>query len=168
MKVAPGFIFFTLVGVLLSSCGLLKKKPQVVRNESDTRLAGRIQSVNKTDRFVLIRRYGLWRVKEGQVVVSRGDDGRTSNLIPTGEKLGEHVAADIRSGDVEIGDSVYIRQVVKPRESQPTVSTLTPATPTPNPDLNPVNPPTPIKLFPANPVETLPQPTIPEIPADRL
>ncbi len=78
--------------------------------ENHVRLAGRVQRVNEHSRFVLIRRYGVWRVSDNEVVESRGD-GRTASLQPTGERLGEHVAADIRSGKVEVGDAVYIRRL---------------------------------------------------------
>ncbi len=96
--------------VVLPSCGLLKKKPRLVEVNRNIRLAGRVQQVDKVAKFVLIRRYGPWRVGEGEVVESRGD-GRTASLQPTGERLGEYVAADIRSGGVESGDGVYIRKV---------------------------------------------------------
>lgn len=83
------------------------------------RLAGRVYKVDEESKFVLIRRYGPWRVDESEAVESRGE-GRTANLLPTGERLGEHVAADIRSGNVEVGDGVYIRKIEgaqKPRLS---------------------------------------------------
>ena len=86
-----------LAGILLlPSCGLFKKKLKSAPTNPNIRLSGRVQSVNKDAQFVLIRRYGSWKVGDGQVVESRGE-GRTANLMPTGERLGEHVAADIRS-----------------------------------------------------------------------
>lgn len=82
------------------------------------RLAGRIHKVDEVSRFVLIRRYGPWHVNETEFVESRGE-GRTANLLPTGERLGEHVAADIRSGDVKIGDGVYIRKIATSEKPKP-------------------------------------------------
>jgi hypothetical protein len=38
-----------------------------------------------------------------------GNEGRTSNLAATGEKMGQYLAADIRSGVAKVGDSVYYR-----------------------------------------------------------
>ena len=78
------------------------------RNE-DRRLAGRVYQVEEESQFVLIRKYGKWAVLSGETVISQGE-GRTANLFPTGEELGEHVAADIRSGSVKVGDAVYIRK----------------------------------------------------------
>ncbi|MCP5536599.1 MAG: hypothetical protein H7A51_10265 [Akkermansiaceae bacterium] len=103
--------------LLLPGCGLFKKKPKPVEWNRNIRLAGRIHKVDQTSRFVLIRRYGPWRVGSGEVVESRGE-GRTANLLPTGERLGEHVAADIRSGTVEAGDGVYIRKTAPPEKPE--------------------------------------------------
>ena len=96
--------------VLIPGCGWFKKKPKPIELNRNVRLSGRVYKVNQAAGYVLIRRYGPWRVGEGDIVESRGE-GRTSSLLPTGERLGEHVAADIRSGDVEVGDGVYIRKI---------------------------------------------------------
>lgn len=104
--------------IFLSGCGGVGKNPKPVRDNTwDPRLAGRIQKVDQASQFVLIRRYGGWHVTEGEVVESRGE-GRAANLLPTGERLGEHVAADIRSGEVEEGDVVYIRKTMTPRKPE--------------------------------------------------
>ena len=104
------FLFFTfLIAWICCACGDLRKKPAMVSVKKDKRLAGRIDHVNGESDFVLIRKYGKWAVLSGEIVISRGQ-GRTANLLPTGEELGEHVAADIRSGDVQVGDAVYIHK----------------------------------------------------------
>jgi len=154
------FAIVVLVAMLLPSCGWFKKKKPPVA-KPDTRLAGRIQSVNKESKFVLIRRYGRWNVDEGETVESRGGD-RTANLKPTGEKLGEHIAADIRSGDAEVGDAVYIRRTTKKKKPSlltppPTSTPTTPATVVPAPDL-PQNTPESGVSIPKNP------PATPELP----
>ena len=94
----------------------------------NVRLSGRVYKVDKTAGYVLIRRYGLWRVSEGEVVESRGE-GRTSSLLPTGERLGEHVAADIRSGEVAVGDGVYIRKISTSETTESSVKPEKPAQP---------------------------------------
>ena len=123
--------------ILLPSCGLFKKKPKPVEWTRNIRLSGRVHKVDEKSRYVLIRRYGPWHVDEGEVVESRGE-GRTANLLPTGERLGEHVAADIRSGTVEIGDGVYIRKISTTQKPKPSASPESPVNPenTPQPTQN--------------------------------
>jgi hypothetical protein len=70
-------------------------------------LVGRVASVPGEGGFVLIQSYGAWAVPEGETVFARGPDGRSANLLPTGEHLSQFVAADIRSGQVAVGDAVY-------------------------------------------------------------
>ncbi|TAE78863.1 MAG: hypothetical protein EAZ65_09620 [Verrucomicrobia bacterium] len=64
--------------------------------------------------FVLVESYGPWRVPEGGLLSGLGEEGRSSSLIVTGERLGRHLAADVRSGEVMVGDSVYYRPVKDP------------------------------------------------------
>lgn len=104
----PLFFLYLLTWVLSACAGDVKSPYQVPRNE-DRRLAGRVYQVEEESQFVLIRKYGKWAVLNGETVISQGD-GRTANLFPTGEELGEHVAADIRSGSVKVVDAVYIRK----------------------------------------------------------
>jgi hypothetical protein len=111
------------VMMALPGCAWFKKKPEPAKKEAwNKRLAGRVHKVDQASQFVLIRRYGKWYVAEGEVVESRGD-GRTASLLPTGERLGEHVAADIRAGEVAEGDAVYIRRILK--SAEPEYSPLT-------------------------------------------
>lgn len=103
-------LMYSFVGIMfLPGCASLRKKQEPINAPSGKRLAGRVYKIDHVSRFVLIRRYGSWHVGEGDVVESRGE-GRTANLFPSGERLGEHIAADIRSGEVEEGDMVYIRK----------------------------------------------------------
>ena len=69
--------------------------------------------------FVLIESYGPWRVPEGGLLSAAGADGRTANLVVTGEKLGRHAAADLRSGVAKVGDSVYYRPIKDSTEAPP-------------------------------------------------
>lgn len=112
----------------LSSCGLLKKdeatKPTV---EIGDRPVGRVDKVNKAGRYVFIRRYSSLKLDDNDLLESRAEtDGvsRSANLLATGERLGEHVAADIRSGDVRVGDNVYIREIKNSEESNMTLDPL--------------------------------------------
>jgi hypothetical protein len=104
-------LLLALAGVV-SSCSLFKdeeEKPE----KSDTKpsLVGRIASVPEGSGFVLIESYGPWKVPDGGMLSGIGTEGRTANLVATGEKLGQFSAADIRSGVAKVGDSVYYRPI---------------------------------------------------------
>ncbi len=95
---------------LLSSCSLFKDEPvESSGSETKPKLVGRIAHVPADGGFVLIESYGPWRVPDGGLLTGSGSEGRTANLVATGEKLGQHAAADIRSGVAKVGDSVYFR-----------------------------------------------------------
>ena len=127
------------VVLLTASCGLFRKKPKIVLPNTGIRLAGRVERVESTANYVLIRRYGPWRFDpETDIVESRGGTS-TANLLPTGEKLGEHIAADIRSGQVEVGDAVYIRRIKASQNPKPSTEPEKPA-PVKNQVKTPVNP----------------------------
>ena len=113
-KIALGSL---MVFCFLSACGSSPKEVKVEKPIQEIRLAGRVQRVNSSSGFVLIRRYGGWRVGDDEIVESRGE-GRTANLLPSGERLGEHIAADVRSGEVEVGDAVYIRKLLISNEPE--------------------------------------------------
>jgi hypothetical protein len=86
-------------------------RPILTVSKNNLRLAGRVERVERKSGYVLIRRFGAWRYNvTDEVVESHGMD-RTANLLPTEESLGEHVAADIRSGDVQVGDAVFIKKI---------------------------------------------------------
>jgi hypothetical protein len=71
---------------------------------------------------------------EGGLLSSIGSAGRTASLVVTGEKLGKHAAADIRSGAVEVGDPVYHR----PIQASPTLekTAIPPVSSEVNPEKN--------------------------------
>lgn len=75
--------------------------------ESKPRLVGRVASIPTDRTFVLIQSYGKWSVATGSILTTQGQEGRTANLLATGEKLGQYAAADIRTGVLEVGDGVY-------------------------------------------------------------
>ena len=102
----------TLLACLaLVSCswlGLGKKKPAPEPPAPTATLVGRIASIPADHRFVLIQSYGKWSVATGTVLIARGADTRTANLLATGEALGQFAAADVQSGTLEVGDAVFL------------------------------------------------------------
>ena len=107
----------------LSSCSLFKDEEEKP-GESATKpsLVGRVASVQEGSGFVLIESYGPWKVPDGGLLSGIGTEGRTSNLVATGEKLGQYAAADIRSGLAKVGDSVYYRPIADSNEPAPTIA----------------------------------------------
>ena len=83
----------------------MKKQPKT----ETTKLVARVQSRPGGKDFVLLEAYGKWTYVDGVNLYSYGEGGRTAALVTSGEKLGQFVAADLKSGTVEIGDAVYHR-----------------------------------------------------------
>lgn len=106
-----------LAFAFIPSCSWIRdEEPPAAKSETRPELVGRVASVPSGGDFVLIEAYGPWRVPEGGLLSAVGSEGRTSNLVVTGEKLGRHAAADVRSGVAKVGDSVYYRPVKDPSE----------------------------------------------------
>jgi hypothetical protein len=101
------FIIFSLF--CLSSCAdkSTPTPPPTEKKDEDARLIGRIASIHRGDNFVLVQSYGTWNIETGTILATIGPNGRAANLKVTGEKIGQFAAADIQSGTLEIGDSVY-------------------------------------------------------------
>ncbi len=94
--------------LFLSSCADKPvPTPPPTEKKEQARLVGRVASVNKNPDFTLIQSYGTWTIQTGAILATIGLDGRAANLKVTGEKSGQYAAADIQSGTLEIGDSVY-------------------------------------------------------------
>ncbi|KAB2642880.1 MAG: hypothetical protein DVB26_01250 [Verrucomicrobia bacterium] len=104
--------FTTLLACLaLVSCswpGWWKKKPSPQPLPPTATLVGRIASIPADRRFVLIQSYGKWNVATGTTLISRDPDGRSANLLATGETLGQFAAADVQSGSLAVGDAVLL------------------------------------------------------------
>ncbi len=124
----------------LSACAHDRHADDPEDKPGTPRLVGRVASLPADGGFVLIQSYGTWSVPDGEPVFSQGPGGRAANLLPTGERLSQFVAADIRSGQVSVGDGVYTSGT-KPKAANPTAK----------PDEKP--------LAPAKPTETARPPT---------
>lgn len=100
-----------LACLTLVSCAWLgkKKKPAPEAPSTQAKLVGRVASIPADRRFVLIQSYGKWEVQTGSVLVTRGSDDQSANLLFTGESLGQFAAADLQSGTLVVGDAVFFR-----------------------------------------------------------
>ena len=103
---------FGLACLAVVSCAT--KEPEEKPKAEPPRLVGRIASIPADRRFVLIQSFGKWTAEPGAILTTRGADQRSANLLVTGEALGQFAAADLQSGQVELGDAVYSQHIPKP------------------------------------------------------
>lgn len=103
------FLLAPTLFALLAGCATKPEKPKEPAKPvaASPQLVGIVASVPSDKQFVLIRSYGKWDAQTGQILTTRGPEGRVANLRVTGEKLGEFSAADVQAGTAEIGDAVY-------------------------------------------------------------
>jgi hypothetical protein len=107
-----GSAIFGLACLAFVSCAT--KEPEEKPKAEPPRLVGRIASIPPDKRFVLIQSFGKWTAEPGTILTTRGADQRSANLLVTGEALGQFAAADLQSGQVELGDAVYSQHTPKP------------------------------------------------------
>lgn len=109
-------VFVLCVGLLFSSCAEKKKdekKPTDGKKEDTApKLVGRVQSRPGLKDYVLIEAYEKWKLADGVKLFTLAE-GRAASLETSGEKLGDYIAADVKGGDVQVGDAVYFRPDVK-------------------------------------------------------
>lgn len=99
-----------LISFLLISCGI-KTPPDEVEELSkikgpDQIIIGRIASVSKRGKFVLIQKFGTGTLPRGIIYQSRGPDGSTASLRPSGERVRDFFAADLLNGETKKGNAV--------------------------------------------------------------
>jgi len=99
----------TGLAVILAGCATSEKGEEEQQSTKRPVLVGRVASMPKGQDFVLLQSYGAWSVPPGVPVYCVGPEGRLANLLPTGEKMGQFLAADLRDGEVQVGDAVYYR-----------------------------------------------------------
>lgn len=107
------------LSISLSSCFSSKKEAaEKPVSKHELRLIGRIASVPADKRFVLIQSYN-GRPSLGTTLTTRGANQSSANLTVTGESLGQYSAADLQSGNVEVGDAVYEQTLTPPKKAEP-------------------------------------------------
>ena len=178
-----------LLGLALSSCGLLKrdKGPELVKGSENspdgpTYLVGLIELVNPEQRFVLIRTEGKVVVPAGRELVAIDATGAQSKLKVSPEKKQHFLTADITDGQPRVGNLVAYRpgKAVTPPPTpalpaNPDQPSAVSTGPTP-PVLPPPAPAAPAEfLTPAglssgeparpSPIPPQPQPTVPAAPS---
>lgn len=94
---------------LLAGCAGEEEAAEPEPTRSAPRLVGRVASLHAGEGFALIESYGDWRLGEGLLLSSVGDEGQTGTLVTSGERLGRYHAADLKAGRVGVGDLIYSR-----------------------------------------------------------
>ena len=106
MRWSPGIAALAL----LASCAQKPKPeetPQPAPSRDRMELVGRIASVRRDPDFVLVQTYGNWKVEPGTILTTRGTGRRTASLLATSEAISQFAAADVKAGEVAVGDAVY-------------------------------------------------------------
>ena len=132
-------ILISLFAFFAASCAFKSKdkKPEEMEEKEILELIARVQSRPGNKDFVLLEAFGKWTLDDGVNLHVYGENGRTATLVTSGEKLGQFVAADVKSGKVELGDSVYHRKkVMVPKQK----SVAPPANEKPKPSNEPDKP----------------------------
>lgn len=88
--------------------GVNKNKTEEVE-PTLTPVIGRVASLHLDDGFVLVETFGQWTYTQGIRLSSMGDEGRAATLVVSGERMGRYAAADVKAGEIEVGDAVMLR-----------------------------------------------------------
>lgn len=109
-----------VLGCLLAGCAAkTEEEEEETTPQGRVEIVGRVASMPPGRNFVLIQSFGDWRVPEGTILTTRGADERSASLVVTGERLGQFAAADIRAGEVQVGDAVLRLPAVPPPTPEP-------------------------------------------------
>jgi hypothetical protein len=94
------------------ACGVGEDEEPEAPATTAPRLVGRIASVHRSEGFALVENLGNLKLEQGLLLSTRGEERRTATLVVSGERLERFAAADIKSGDVSVGDAVYARPLL--------------------------------------------------------
>ncbi|MCH7227722.1 hypothetical protein [Haloferula sp. A504] len=98
-----------LLCLLLSSCGWFSEEEEEVEEPSGPQLVGRVAAVHADHGFVLVQGFNDLKLGVGLLLTTQGEGDRVGSLMVTGERSGRYSAADIKAGDIEVGDAVFAR-----------------------------------------------------------
>lgn len=101
------FLSFALC-LSLSACGWFSKEEEV-EEPTGPLLVGRIAAVHANHGFVLVQGFNDLKLAGGLLLTTQGEGDRVGSLMVTGERSGRYSAADIKAGDIEVGDAVFAR-----------------------------------------------------------
>lgn len=101
----------------VGGCGLFSDEVEEEEvSKTAPRLVGRVASIHEAEGFVLVENFRSLSLGEGLLLTTRGDDNRAATLVVSGERMGRYAAADLKSGDLVVGDEVYARPLLAAEE----------------------------------------------------
>ena len=103
-------ILLSMLCSFYASCGNTEVTEET-KSPTAPRLVGRIASIHTEDGFALIEGFGDAVLTEGLLLSSRGENERSATMTVSGERMGRFTAADVKNGDIEVGDAVYARRI---------------------------------------------------------
>lgn len=106
------WIYAILAIPLLTGCAKPVETAPLEEVKSD-KLVARVASIHHEEGYALIQRYGRLKLSDDAILYTLSVDGETSNLKVSGERLGQFVAVDIMSGELNVGDAVYLRDLTE-------------------------------------------------------
>ncbi|GAA5477624.1 hypothetical protein [Haloferula helveola] len=109
-------ILCALACLLTAGCGLFGSDDEPEESPTAAKLVGRVASVHEADGFVLVQGFDDLKLGDGLLLSARGEGEQTATLVVTGERMGRYTAADLKSGSVSVGDSVYARPIEEESE----------------------------------------------------
>lgn len=109
MRQSKCILLFLVLGVLLPSCSIFKKKPEPAPAGPKTILIGTIDMVNPEQNYVLIRCDQPLKLPAGTELVGVDAAGGESRLKLTPERKGRYLTADIKEGQPQVSHFVIYR-----------------------------------------------------------
>ena len=95
---------------LLAGCAGAGDRDEKPEPESIQRpLMGRVASLHLDEGFVLVETFGQWTLTQGTRLLTLGNEGRSATLVISGERMGRYAAADVKAGELAVGDAVMLR-----------------------------------------------------------
>ena len=102
----------------ITSCSSLKKEEdQEKEDKENTIVVGRVYSIAKSEKIVLIEKYKPGSFSPNGIYHTLGSTNNTASVRPTGEKIRNLHAADLINGDPHIGDAVLMRILAEADET---------------------------------------------------
>ena len=110
MSHASAILLFAVTSLNLSSC-FNQSPPKLIEKPAQDQLIGRVSSIYESSNYLLVQKYRRFDPSEDAVFYTRNADGATYSIKMTSQRLGQFYVADIESGNFDINDPVFMRDL---------------------------------------------------------